>query len=59
MFPEWLKAGLFVVGYVVLMRWILPSLGVSTCMSGRCRVPQDRPSSGDAGRPVEDSGKHV
>lgn len=28
--PEWLAAILFVLGYVVLMRWILPRFGVPT-----------------------------
>jgi len=39
MFPQWLKVGLFFAGYVVLMKWILPALGIRTCMSGACRVP--------------------
>jgi hypothetical protein len=47
MFPEWLKVILFVAGYVVLMRWVLPALGVSTCMSGSCRVPQARTTNKD------------
>ena len=38
MFPEWSKPLLFVFGYVVLMRWILPALGIGTCMSGACRT---------------------
>ena len=33
---------LFVLGYVVLMRWLLPWLGVRTCMSGHCNVPLSR-----------------
>lgn len=28
--PEWLSLLLFVLGYVVLMRWVLPRFGVST-----------------------------
>jgi hypothetical protein len=28
--PDWSIPLLFVVGYVVLMKWILPGLGVST-----------------------------
>ena len=28
--PEWLSILLFVVGYVVVMRWVLPRLGVPT-----------------------------
>src|SRR5665213_63565 len=50
MFPEWLKIVLFVAGYVVLMRWVLPGLGVSTCMMGGCRVPQARTSKEDSGK---------
>lgn len=50
MFPEWLKLVLFFAGYVVLMRWVLPALGVSTCMSGGCRVPPARTSKEDSGK---------
>jgi hypothetical protein len=39
MFPQWLEPILFVAGYVALMRWVLPALGISTCMSGACRLP--------------------
>ena len=28
--PEWLIAVLLVIGYVVLMRWVLPRFGVPT-----------------------------
>jgi hypothetical protein len=28
--PEWLIAVLLVVGYIVLMRWVLPRFGVPT-----------------------------
>lgn len=28
--PDWLQAVLFVAGYLVLMRWILPRFGVPT-----------------------------
>ena len=28
--PEWLIAVLFVLGYLVLMRWVLPRFGVPT-----------------------------
>jgi len=30
------------VGYIVLMRWILPKLGIPTWMSGSCKV-ESRP----------------
>ncbi len=28
--PEWLELVLFFVGYIVVMRWILPRLGMPT-----------------------------
>ncbi len=28
--PEWLVAVLFIVGYLILMRWVLPRFGVPT-----------------------------
>ena len=33
---------LFLLGYVVLMKWLLPWLGVPTCMSGACNVAARR-----------------
>jgi len=39
MFPQWLDPILFLVAYVALMRWVLPALGISTCMAGACRLP--------------------
>ena len=42
MFPEWLKLVLFLLGYVVLMRWVLPAVGIRTCLSGACRIPGPR-----------------
>ncbi len=33
---------LFLVGYVVLMKWVLPWLGVGTCMSGACNIAARR-----------------
>ena len=33
---------LFLLGYVVLMKWLLPWLGVRTCMSGACNVEPHR-----------------
>ena len=33
---------LFLLGYVVLMKWLLPWLGVPTCMSGSCNVATRR-----------------
>ena len=37
-----LRLLLFLAGYVVLMRWVLPWLGVPTCMSGTCGTPVHR-----------------
>ncbi len=31
-------ASLF-AGWIVLNKWVLPWLGIPTCMSGACRVP--------------------
>jgi hypothetical protein len=36
------KLLLFLLGYVVLMKWLLPWLGVPTCMSGTCNVTARR-----------------
>ncbi len=33
-----LRVLLFLLGYVVLMKWLLPWLGVTTCLSGACSV---------------------
>jgi len=33
---------LFLLGYVILMKWLLPWLGVPTCMSGACSVAARR-----------------
>lgn len=56
MLPEWLKLGLFFAGYIVLMRWILPALGIPTCMSGACRIPE--PSNPVSGSPVSETRPH-
>lgn len=37
-----LRLLLFLGGYVVLMKWLLPWLGVPTCMSGACKVTTHR-----------------
>ncbi len=28
--PEWVWGALFIIGYIVLMRWVLPRAGVAT-----------------------------
>jgi hypothetical protein len=38
---------LFLLGYVVLMKWLLPWLGVRTCMSGGCSVAPRRKQGTD------------
>jgi hypothetical protein len=42
MILEWLKPILFLAGWFVLVRWILPALGIPTCMSGSCQIPTDK-----------------
>ncbi len=37
-----LKMILFVVGYLVVMRWVLPRFGVRTCLSGNCSANERR-----------------
>ena len=36
---ETLRILLFLGGYIILMKWVLPWLGVGTCMSGGCALP--------------------
>ncbi|MDZ7724874.1 MAG: hypothetical protein U5R06_19215 [candidate division KSB1 bacterium] len=33
---------LIFAGWIVLARYVLPALGVPTCMSGHCRTPRQR-----------------
>jgi len=40
--PEWLAVLLFIAGYWVVMKWILPKFGVPTCMAGTCSVGSRR-----------------
>jgi hypothetical protein len=37
-FVAWI---VFVVAWVILMRYILPKMGIPTCMSGMCGLPGD------------------
>ncbi len=44
---ELLMIGLFLVAWITLNRWVLPAMGIQTCMSGgccgdSCRVPAER-----------------
>jgi len=34
---EWVGPIVVLGVYVVLMRWVLPGLGIPTCLSGACR----------------------
>jgi len=52
---EWLKPVLFFLGYVVLMRWVLPRLGISTCMAGACRIPKADPERLATSEPAQDN----
>jgi hypothetical protein len=36
--PQWLSLLLLFAGYIVLMKWVLPRLGIATCISGSCGV---------------------
>lgn len=38
---------LFLAGWVVLNRWVLPWLGVPTCMSGACAAEPRPAKKGD------------
>jgi hypothetical protein len=37
-FAAWI---IFVVAWIALMRYILPKMGIPTCMSGMCGLPGD------------------
>lgn len=42
-----LMIGLFLIAWIALNRWVLPAMGIQTCMSGgccgdSCRVPAER-----------------
>lgn len=41
--PDWLFIPLVIFGYFALMKWVLPSLGVPTCMSNSCDAAFRRP----------------
>lgn len=44
---------LFVAAWFVLMKWILPALGLPTCMGGACRTrPGTPPRPGDGSEPA-------
>jgi hypothetical protein len=33
---DFLTIGLFLVAWIALTRWVLPAMGIQTCMSGAC-----------------------
>ncbi|NLS94324.1 MAG: hypothetical protein GXX96_19360 [Planctomycetaceae bacterium] len=42
-----LMIGLFLIAWIALNRWVLPAMGIQTCMSGgccgqSCQVPAER-----------------
>lgn len=43
MIPERLQMILVFAGWFVLMRWVLPAIGIPTCMSGACGLPRPEP----------------
>ena len=47
---DWLIPPALMAGWFALFRWVLPALGVSTCLSGTCgTVPQvETPGRGAA-----------
>lgn len=38
--PDFVWMIIFLAGWFALQMWILPRFGISTCMSGACRVPE-------------------
>jgi hypothetical protein len=57
-----LMIGLFLFAWIALNRWILPAMGIDTCMSGACcgdscRTPVSRPvaSAPEEGEQEEES----
>lgn len=52
-------AGLF-VAWIVLNIWVLPRLGIQTCMSGACCVPRTKtPVLGNTKHGVENDSEQV
>ena len=49
--PDWLKAVLWVAGYIAVMRWVLPAFGIPTCMSGACQIPQKQAKPTEVAQP--------
>lgn len=52
-----LMIGLFLFAWIAINRWVLPAMGIQTCMSGvccgsSCEVPASRPAMSES--PQED-----
>lgn len=43
---DWVFPPAALLGWFVVFRWVLPWLGVPTCLSGTCGVPVDRHGQG-------------
>ena len=53
-----LVIALILFGWIALNRWLLPALGIQTCMSGACcgnscQVPPSRPAVNDSDEEIE------
>jgi hypothetical protein len=42
--------------WFILQLWVLPKLGIPTCMSGACRVPTKPKSKETEAQPVDEKG---
>jgi hypothetical protein len=40
--PEWVSFVGFLLLYLIVMKWVLPKLGVPTCMANSCAVAARR-----------------
>jgi hypothetical protein len=38
---------LVMVGWFAIFRWVLPAMGIPTCMSGGCSVPSSHVATGN------------
>ncbi len=48
--PEWLGFVLFIVAYVVLLKFVVPRFGARTCRFGSCRYHSSVDAKSPAGR---------
>jgi hypothetical protein len=56
---EFLWIGLFLIGWIALNRWILPAMGIETCMSGGCcgSSCQTSPDRSARSQPTDQDGR--